>query len=160
MATNVKYGFDGTVYFNSGTYGAPTWNLVSAIRDASVDATMSEVDASTRQGGGLTQSEPIMLSLGLTGKIRTDEADTTGYLAMESAFLGRTSLDILILDNPNTLSGARGYRFDAKCFKLGEDQALDNLLFREFELKPCVSLNAVKKAVVTAGSPVFTTLAM
>lgn len=119
---------------------------------------MDKHDATTRAGGGLKQYEPTLMDLAITGKIRSDESDTTGFVALETAFLGRTSVDVMILDGDDAVNGSRGYRFDAKVFKFGEDQALDGILFREFELAPCVSDNAVCKAVVASGAPVFTTL--
>ena len=119
---------------------------------------MDKHDATTRAGGGLKQYEPTLMDLALTGKIRTDESDATGFVAMETAFLARSSIDVMILDGGNTVNGSRGYRFDAKVFKFGEDQALDGVLFREFELAPCVSDNAVCKAVVASGAAAFTTL--
>lgn len=156
-----KYGFSGQMLLNGGTYGSPTWGEADAIRDVMVGADMEEQEASTRQGGGLKQSEPVLLALSITGKIRSDEADTTGFVAMETAFLTRAALDVLILDGPQTTVGSRGYRCDVKVFKFGEDQAIESILYREFELKPCISSNAVKKAVVGSGPTIgYTSLAV
>lgn len=157
---NAKYGFDGTIYFNGGTYGSPTWGLVNAVRDVNIGADMDETDASTRIGGGVKQSEPTLLAIELSGKIRSNDADSNGFILMETAFFTRTSLDVLFLDNPNTVNGSRGYRCDMKVFKFGEPQNLGDVLFREFSIKPCASANAVNKAVVSGGAPTFSTLAM
>lgn len=159
MPVAVKYGFDGTLSLNSGSYGTPTWAAVANTRDVKVGASLDEYDASTRAGGGVKQSEPTMLGLEVTGLVRSDQNDTTGFVALETAFLGRTSLDVLVLDGGATVSGSRGYRCDMKVFKFDEDQSLGNILHHEFSLKPCVSANPVSRAVVTSGSPVFTSLA-
>ena len=156
----VKYGFDGTLNLNSGTYGTPTWVAVSASKDHQVTADMDEFDATTRQGGGIKQSEPTLLALALGFKVRTDQSDTAGYVVLEAAFLTRGVLDTLVLDGGVTVNGSRGYRADMKVFKFGEDQAVGNILHREVELKPCASTNAAFKAVVASGAPVFTSLAM
>ncbi len=156
-----KYGFSGQLLLNGGTYGSPTWGEADAIRDVVVGADMEEQDGTTRQGGGIKQSEPVLLALSITGKIRSDEADTTGFAAMETAFLTRAPLDVLVLDGPQSAVGSRGYRMDVKLFKFGEDQAVENILYREFEMKPCISSNAVKKAVVGSGPTIgFTSLAV
>lgn len=156
-----KYGFSGQLLLNGGTYGSPTWGEAEAVRDVMVNADMDEFDATTRAGGGVKQSEPTLLALEITGKIRSDEADTTGFAALETAFLTRASIDILVLDGSQTTVGSRGYRFDAKLFKFGEDEAVENVLFREFSLKPCISSNAVKKAVVGSGPTLgYTSLAV
>lgn len=155
----LKYGFKGKVYFNTGSYGSPTWTEISAVRDIKVGADFTEFDASTRAAGGIGQAEPVILNLELSGMIKTDESDTNGFVAMETAFLTRAATDVLILDGGSAVNGSRGYRVDMKVFKFGEDQALDKVNFREFSLKPCVSSNAAQKAVVASGAPVFTSLA-
>jgi hypothetical protein len=160
MSNQVKYAFKGKIYFNGASYGSPTWNLVDAVKDVKVGASFDEFDASTRQGGGIKQSEPVLLGLDITGMIRTDETDTSGFVALETAFLTRAAIDIMVLDGGSTVNGSRGYRFDAKNFKFGQDESLSNILYREFELKPCVSANAAYKVVVAAGVPVFTSLAV
>lgn len=157
MAT--KYGFKGKVYLNSGSYGSPTWNEVSNLREVKVGAAFNEDDVTVRAGGGLAQFEAVILALEVSGKIKTDEADTTGFVAMETAFLTRAALDVMVLDADDAVTGARGFRFDAKVFKFEEDQANEKTLFRDFTLKPCLSANAAQKAVVASGSPVFTSLA-
>jgi hypothetical protein len=154
----VKYGFKGTINNNTGSYGTPTWSAISNVRDVMVNADPEKFDASTRAGNGIKQYEPTLIDLGVTGKIRSDETDTNGFVAIETAFLTRASMDLMILDGAATVSGSRGYRFDAKVFKFGEDQNLGGVNFREFEFAPCVSANAPSKAVVTTGSPVFTAL--
>lgn len=160
MPVTVKYGFDGTLNVNTGSYGTPTWVDIANTRDVKVGADMTKMEASTRAGGGVVQSEPTMLDLGVSGLIRSDHLDTTGFVAMETAFLTRAVMDIMVLDGGATVTGSRGYRADMKVFKFGEDQSLPNIDHREFELAPCVSSNAAQKAVVTAGAPVFTTLAV
>jgi hypothetical protein len=157
-SSTVKYGYKGKIYFNSGVYGTPTYNDITNVRDVMIGADFTKTDATTRAGVGLKQSEPTLLDLMLTGKIRKDETDTTGYLALENATLNRASLDILILDNAITVNGSRGYRFDAKNFKLGEDQNLDGIVFIEFELAPCVSGNIPQKVVITGAVPVYSPL--
>ena len=123
-----------------------------------VGASFNKQEASVRAGNGVVQSEPVQLDLSITGKVATDEADTNGFVAMETAFLTRASLDVMVLDGASTVDGSRGYRFDVKVFKFEEDQGNEQVLFRDFELAPCLSANPVKKAIVTSGAPVFTAL--
>lgn len=146
---NVKRGFDGCIYFNSNTWTNPFWNLVKAVRDIQVGADMEKTDASTRAGLGTKEYEPTLLDLSVAGKIRSNEADTTGFLVMESAFFSRSAIDVMYLDGPIGTIGSRGYRYDCKCFKLGEDQNIEGVLFREFELAPCVSDNPKMSVQIT-----------
>ncbi len=159
MSQVVKYGFDGTINFNSGTYTSPTWAAATDVMDVAVGADMDEVDTTTRAGGGVKESEPTLVGLSLSGKVRTDQNDTVGFVAMETAFLGRSSLDTLWLDGATTTVGARGYRAHLKVFKFGEDQSNGNVLFREFEMKPCVGSQASKAVVGSGPTLAYTALA-
>jgi hypothetical protein len=154
-----KYGFDGQIYANGGTYGSPTFQVMLNVRDCAVQADMDKHDATTRAGGGMKQYEPTLLDLAFTGKVRSDDTDTAGYAKLSTAFHAGSSLDVMILDGAMTTNGSQGYRFDAKVFKFGEDQAIDGVLFREFELAPCVSTNQPKLATVASGSPSYASLA-
>ncbi len=162
MSQPVKYGFKGKIYFNGATYGSPTWNEVAQVRDVKVGAEMGEQDATTRVGGGIEQAEPVLAKLSVGGLIRNDSTDTTGFLALRTAFLSRAILDIMYLDGSKSVDGSFGYRYDAKCFTFGEDQAIDKLVYNEFMLKPCISIagNAAYSVVVSSSAPVFTTLAV
>lgn len=155
---STKYGFKGKIYLNTGTYGTPVWSELTQCKDVKVNAEFGEFDTSIRLGGGIEMSEPVLLKLGLDGMVKSDEADTNGFLLMETSTLTRAAMDVLILDASNATNGARGYRVDMKNFKFPEDQGNDKILFREFSLKPCLSVNAPSKAVVASASPVFSTL--
>lgn len=157
--SQVKYGYKGKIYFNTGSYNSPTWTEVKNVREVKVGAAMGEQDATTRAGGGIEQAEPILLKLGLTGKIKSAETDTAGFIAMETAFLTRAAIDVLLLDGDKGTDGSRGYRVDMKVFDFSEDQGNENLLWRDFAIKPCVSDNVPQKAVVSSSAPVFTSLA-
>lgn len=161
MSIPVKYGFKGKLYFNSGSYGSPTWNEVANVREVKLGAEMGEQEATTRAAGGIELAEPILHKLSVTGKIRNDTSDATGFVALRTAYLTRAILDIMVLDGPRTTNDSYGFRFDAKCFAMGEDQAIENILYAEFTLKPCISTagNAACSVVVSAGAPVFTSLA-
>ncbi len=160
MSIPVKYGFKGKIYFNGASYGSPSWNEVANVRDVKLGAEMTEQDATTRAAGGVELAEPILHKLSVGGKIRNDTSDTTGFVALRTAYLARAILDILVLDGPRTTNDSYGFRFDAKCFSMGEDQAIENILYQEFMLKPCISTagNAAYSVVVTTGAPVYTTL--
>lgn len=157
--SQVKYGFKGKIYFNTGSYNLPTWTEVKNVREVKVGAAFDKQDATTRSGGGVKQSEPVLLDLGLTGKIKSAETDTAGFIAMETAFLSRGVLDVMLLDGDKGTDGSRGYRVDMKVFKFDEDQGNENLLWRDFDIAPCVSDNAPSKVVVSSSNPVFTSLA-
>jgi len=47
---------NAVMYFNAGTYAAPTWTEISNIKDVTLNLEGSEVDVSTRASGGWTEN--------------------------------------------------------------------------------------------------------
>ena len=155
MAT--KYGFQGTLNVNSGTYGTPVWNPVTNVEDVTVSADFTKQDATTRVSS-IKQFEPTTLEIAISGKLRTDQTDTNGYILFETNFYTRAVMDLLVLDASATTNGAHGLRFDSKLFKFDEDQTNSSVLFREWELAPCVSTNPGNKAINNSGTMVYTAI--
>lgn len=156
MAQTIKRGYACKLYRNTANFVTPTWDEVSALGDVQLNLAFDEFDATVR-GDGVKLSEPTLLGIEVTGRIRSDE-NSTDFTAFETAALTRASLDVLVLDGTSTTNGSRGIRAEMKLFNWSEDQALGNVLFREFTLKPCLSENARQSVVVSAGAPVLTAL--
>jgi hypothetical protein len=156
-----RFGKDAILALNGGTSNTPVWNIVTAVRDVQIpDGEFAEIDASGKDAA-IDLAEPGLMKISLEAKVRTNESDTNGFIALETAALARSSLDILILSGITTSNGARGFRFDAKIFKFfGEDQNIDQILWRPIRLKPCVPTNTPKSVVVANSAPVFTSLTL
>jgi hypothetical protein len=149
-----KIGILSVFYVNDGTYGSPAWVEIDLISDLAVDAAWDEGESTARRTVVHT-FEQTMLALDIPGKIRKDHSDA-GYILIQNAFLSRAVIDILALDEDNDVNGATGFRFDGKVFTFSEDQAMGNVLFKDFTIKPCASVNVPKFATVVGGVPVFT----
>ncbi|WP_020467852.1 hypothetical protein [Zavarzinella formosa] len=143
-----KLGLLATLYRNTGTYEAPIWSPVTGISDFSVNPTMDEGDASGKGDGGLAASEPTLLHLEFTGKIREDESNGA-FTVFENAFYGRTALDLLMLSGPKETVGSRGLRADFKFFNWTQDQGLPTVLFNDFTIKRVIG-NPVQRAVINS----------
>jgi hypothetical protein len=161
---SVHFGRDAKLYYNSATYITPTWVEIATVRDVAIpDGEREQIDATGRDSPVRTY-EPGHLTLSVEFKIRTNESDTP-FTFLEAAALALPTavaamLDIMILTGPQATNGNRGFRFDSKIHKFfGEDQNIDQLLWRSVILKPCVPTNPVKSVVVTGAVPVFTTFA-
>jgi hypothetical protein len=154
----VKKGYNRKLYRETGgTFGSPTWNLVDNVKDVTAVFPKDQLEASTRASSKLKEYEPGRGDFSITGMIRVKE-DDTDFTAFETAWLADSELDLMILDGANDVTGSRGYRMKMKLFSFDEDSADDGVLFRSFELKPCISSDAKQTVVVTAGSPVYTTM--
>ncbi len=156
MAITVKRGYASKLYYNTASFGTPTWVECTLVGDAAVDLSYDEDDATTR-GDGVKASEPTLLGIEISGRMRSDE-NNTQMVAWETAFFTRAILDLMALDGGSTTNGVRGVRYEGKLHKWSEDQALGKVLFRDFMHKPCASENARQKAIVASGAVAFTTI--
>ena len=153
---DTRLGILSKFYINDGTYGAPTWVEIDLISDMAVNGVWEEGDSSARRTRVAT-ADPTRMTLELAGKVRVDRTDA-GYFSLERSFLDTNVIDVLVLNGAKDQNNSSGYRFDAKIFNWSEDQAMGNVLYKDFSIKPCASDNAVKAAHVVGGVPVFTTI--
>ena len=78
---------------------------------------------------------------------------------MDALLSPTASLDVMVLDGTSSTNGVRGYRYDAIVTQGNQDQAIQNALYLDVNFAPNgFADNAPQSVLVTAGSPVFTTL--
>ena len=154
-----KKAYKRTMYRETGgTFGSPTFNLVDNVKDVAANPQKDQLEGTTRRSGKVKEYEPGRIDLTVTGMMEVDESNED-FTAFETAWLADSSLDIMILDGTSATNGSRGYRMEMKLFAFSEETADDGILYRSFELRPCISSNAKQSVVVSSGAPVFTTLA-
>ena len=146
------------IYRNSSAFDTPDWNENRRVADATYTETPDEGNADDR-GSRVHQFEPTQYTIECSGKIRVDPDDAE-YVAFRDAAAQDLGLDLLILNGANTTVGSEGCRGWFKLFSWGEEQAMANVLYRDFVLKPCVPQDDdethVQKAIIEAG-PTLTT---
>lgn len=153
MPFDVRVGVFCKLYINSGSYGSPVWEEVDLISDLADNAAWERGDSSARRSRVRTM-EPTMLGLELTGSVRTDYTDDR-YNDLRDAFLTNGTLDILVLTGDIGVNGSLGFRFDAKVFDFGSDQALANVLFNSFVMIPSASDNEPQAAISNGSAVTF-----
>lgn len=135
-------GFQGEIYRNTASEVSPTWSAVNLVGNAQVNPKYGEGDATARASNGVTETEPVLLGVEITGSIRKKNGDTN-YAAFRAAFFARTALNLLVLDGKIATEGAQGVKGNFKVFDWSEDQSLNNVVFNSFTLKPCADSNLV-----------------
>jgi len=152
-----KTGIKCKLYLNTATYGSPTWVAIDFISDLAVNAVWDEAEGNIR-GERVKSVAKTLLSLEITGKIRASDTDTN-YATIIGAALSDSTLDLMVLNGADDVNGTRGYRADFVVLGASEDQSLGAVIFDDITLKPAISTNAVKSVLVTAGAPVFSSIA-
>ncbi len=143
-------GVECRIYLNTGSYGTPTWAEFVCLKDTTISLDFGEVDATCRGGGGYKQSAVTLTSLEVSGSAIKEKADTT-FVAMESAAVGKTVVDLLVMDGVRTSADSDGWRFDGQIFSWTENQPLEDIVTVDFTIKPARSVNAT--AAVSGPQP-------
>lgn len=157
MAVAGKLGVQTKFYYNTGTYGSPTWTAITYVSELTLGLSIDKLEASARDSRGKTYL-PGMLDIGVTFKVRKYRTDTA-VAALLNAFAAVTLLDFLVLDGVYTTNTVEGWRFESYVYSANEDQGLGSVLFPELMIAPAPTDNGPPaKAVVSGGAPVFTSL--
>lgn len=157
MASNLK-GIGAKLYYNSATFGSPTWVALTIVRDVTMNRKASLADVLTRSTRAM-RKVPTTYDIFISGSWLAD-VDDTGYLVVRTAFLAGTVLDVLCLTGANTNNGEEGWRFEAVVADMTQDQGAQNVMYENFELHPhAESTNVIQTALVSGGSVAFTTFA-
>lgn len=156
MATTVRLGRDAKLYLNTATFGSPTWVALDNVSDLTVTAEWDEVEASTRESKMKLKAKTL-LGAEVGGKLKFDLTDANTGTILD-ALLSDAVVDIMVLNAPSTVTGARGFRYECQVHAANEDQGLGAAIFEDIKFKPYPTANAKQSAKVTAGAPVFTAI--
>jgi hypothetical protein len=132
MAT--KLGLNAKLYYNTGSYGTPTWTLCDFMKDVSLELSSAEADATTRANGGWKATLATLQDASLTFTAPHD-VSITAYAAFVDAWYDRTPLELLILDQAVATAGATGLRASFIITGMTEGQPIEDIQANDFTLK-------------------------
>jgi len=151
---------DCALYYNTGTFGSPTWVEITSVQNVQVGASWEAGDGSTR-ATRVKKEGRTQLPLQLSFNILADGG--TPYVALRTAWLaaGTTALvDFMCLNGASDVNGSDGVRFEGEIHDFSRNEDIGGVVYRDVVTKPSVfSTNAVQSVLVTSGAPVFTTIA-
>lgn len=151
-----QIGILAKAYRNTGAFGSATWVEVSSIRDLTINEKWDVAEVVTRASRA-KRGAPTTLDVSVTGSMRA-VVDDAGYLAIRTARLAGTVLDMMFLTGASNNTGEIGWRFEAVVEDATQDQGSGSVLYDTITFRPhAASTNVVQSVVVTAGAPVFTT---
>ena len=150
----VKPAIKAVIYRNTGTYGSPTWTAMTLVRDVNISRPWDFASADVR-ATRVKLYAPTQMDFAVTMTMRCDDADTA-YLAVDAAAISGAAVEFLILDGPIATEGVRGVRSHFHISDTGQDQAIGNVLYKNYELKAAFSTDGVPKAIVTGATSSLT----
>lgn len=126
---------------NSATYESPTWVPIDITKDCKIPFAHGESDASFRGYGGFSAMEPGLTALSFEFNIIEDRTNAQ-YVALRTAFLAKSSIDIFASDSDPTTGSPTGPRATCKVFKFDQGETLGDVCTIDVVLKPCYSSHA------------------
>ena len=97
MATQIKLGNEAKLYYGPAGSSAGTSNEFTIIRNATLNLSADEVDITDRNSANWKGFMAGLLDASVDIEINNDSSDG-GYQDLRAAFIGRTAIALLILD--------------------------------------------------------------
>jgi len=149
-----KMGWEQKLYRNTGSFGSPTWDLVTNCRDLTLTGSASKNDASTRLSRVKTYAAG-QIDLGFNFQMVYDPADTD-LTAIRTAFYAQTALDLMDLDGLAATSGSLGVRAVCQIFSMEKGEPIDGIATYDIEAAPTYdSTNGGASLVTSNGTPSY-----
>lgn len=134
-------GFNGKLYYNTGSYASPTWVLVNNVGDLTLPLEAGEAAVTTRGGGGFEQVVAGLIKFGLEFKMVYDPADTA-QTAFRTAFFARSSIEFAAMDQAIATAGSQGMRVTCAITKFSRDENLGEAMMVQVAAKATYAANA------------------
>lgn len=141
MAAGLRVGVNQALFYNSATYGTPTWVEITAAKDVSLplDKSMAEVKARLSTWA---QNLPAMKTMAIEWDMIADTS-LTPYNVLRDAFINDTLVDFAVCDDAAIATVGADY-FRSECYldKFAVKQGLEDAEVVECSAKRGYSTNA------------------
>lgn len=146
----LKHGIDASCYINIGIYATPAWAELDLFSNVTPNGGWDAADILIRRSH-VKYGAKTVIDISFTGKMLCDDSDSNYQLLIASWQDINGTVDLLVLDGPVEVSGSFGYRADFQITAGGQDQPVDDVLYRDFEAKPFPTTNKPQWITCTGG---------
>ncbi len=139
----LKLGLDGKLYRNTGTFAAPTWDLIGNVKDVTLNLETGEADVSTRGNNGWRATVGTLKDASIEFDMVWDTGDAD-FTAIKDAFFGGTTVELAVMDGLITgagSSGSQGLRATCRITNFSRNEALEEAITVSVTAKPTYSAN-------------------
>lgn len=143
LAETERVGIECHAYYNTGTYDTPVWVELLRVQDLSIAKSKSMADLKSRLSKFAFKRGAFIEPSITFGYLYKAGADTVRDALLDS-LINRTALDVAILDDLITESGAKGMRLYVEVSKFDDDEGMEN--------GKSISVEAMAAAVYDSGS--------
>lgn len=118
-------GLDAKLYRNTATWGSPSWDEFTNVKDVKLGLQKAEADTTTRGGNGW-RSKTGTLKEGSIEFTMVWDPGGTDFEAVKNAFFNDTLLDLAILDG--AYASGNGLRAEFSVLDFTRDEPLEDVL--------------------------------
>lgn len=126
---------DAKLYYNTATYASPTWAEICNVMDLTLSLSQSEIDLTTRCGGGFKEYGNGLIDATIDFSMLFDTSDTT-QTALRNAFFNKTNIEVLVLNGSSGTAGTQGLRATCIVTSFTRNEALGDALKVDISLRP------------------------
>ena len=145
---SVKLGLDAKLFRNTGTYGTPTWNEITNVRDVTLNLEAGEADVTTRGNNGWRATVATLKDGSIEFEMVWDSADDD-FTAIRDAFLNKTAVELAVLDGDVLTTGSQGLRASFMVTSFSRNEPLEEAITVSVTMKPTYSVNPPEWMIVT-----------
>lgn len=131
----IKFGIDGKVYYNTGSFASPTWALMPNVRDLTINLSGEKADVTTRGNAGWKAEKRVLKTASIEFEMIWDTEDD-GCAALAAAYFANSSMEFLILDGPVGTAGSEGLRATMDVSEFGRSEQLTDAMKVPVTLTP------------------------
>jgi len=142
-------GLNGKAYYNSGTYGTPTWVLTSNVGDISVTDEMNTTNIQVRSQSGFEVTVAGLRKVAFEFSMVYDPADSA-QTALRTAYGARTKTDFLFLDQINGTAGSQGLRVLGLVTKFARQEKINEAMMVDAKIEPTYDSTNAPVSVYTS----------
>ena len=128
------------LYYNAGTYGSPSWTLISNVADLELTDEFLEA-AVSRRADTFDAVEPSLRKFEASWGMISDLTDTA-FAALKTNFGARTLTEFAFADGAIATTGTVYFRIECKIFKFARKEPLSGPVTYDVVVKRCYSSNA------------------
>ena len=100
-------GYEGVLYYNSGTPTVPVWSPIDTVRDVTVKLDANTVDDTSRTTNGWRSRKQGLKQWGADFEMIYDPSNVA-WQNVRASFFDGTEIEILALDQDISIDGAEG----------------------------------------------------
>lgn len=119
-------GYEGRLYYNTGTEVAPVWAPVNTVRDVSLGQEANDIDDTSRTTNGWRSRIQGLKQWGTEFEMIYTPTDTA-WQAIRNHFYNGDPAEILVMDQDISIDGAEGLRGFAEVTGFDKEEPLEDV---------------------------------